>query len=392
MASQNYSHSASDSFLGFLYQLERALEWLSKLDTPESVVGIEVEDDVVINLKNTTENTNIYEQDKYSTEKLPFSDKSEDVWKTLFNWLTAINNGTINPTNSKFILICNRSLPKKRLIWELSNCNNEDVAQSLVIKLKEKAITLRGKLKKYGELIFSSTDDVLVKLILNLNVFDKIEILSRLTERNNIKSRLHISDDIPTNYIIERLRGYIQTYALNCWKERIPCFIRVDAFNRQLTQLISEYISLPFLEKTINQIPVSENQISVGFRMNFISQLKLIECSDDELLESIHDYFRHRSEVIRMAEDGEISPSLFDDYYDNLNSHWETISRPKFKYITIGDEVKTGYEVYYETIKYRGSIKGYQPHQTYTFKGAYHKLSDDLRIGWHPSWEIEFNK
>ncbi len=75
-------HSAPGQMLGYLYQIDRALLWLS-MCPPNSVVSIETDDDIVIDIKNGKKINQIFEQDKSSIGKRnPFSDKSKDLWKT----------------------------------------------------------------------------------------------------------------------------------------------------------------------------------------------------------------------------------------------------------------------------------------------------------------------
>ena len=50
------------------------------------------------------------------------------------------------------------------------------------------------------------------------------------------------------------------------------------------------------------------------------------------------------------------------------------------------------YEIYDNTISgYIAEIRGVKA-QAYLMKGSFHKLSDDLEIGWHPNWQKHFVK
>jgi hypothetical protein len=43
-------------------------------------------------------------------------------------------------------------------------------------------------------------------------------------------------------------------------------------------------------------------------------------------------------------------------------------------------------------IRYKGKLNSYEPEQSYTYRGAYHFLANELKIGWHPNWEDLFIK
>ncbi|RYE54703.1 MAG: hypothetical protein EOP48_11735, partial [Sphingobacteriales bacterium] len=91
--SQHHRTAADGSFLGYLFQIERVVLWLSEL--PESAcVGVEVADDIVVKLSDGLDIKEIYEQAKHTQGKAaPFSDKSEDLWKTLSIWIKAVESG-----------------------------------------------------------------------------------------------------------------------------------------------------------------------------------------------------------------------------------------------------------------------------------------------------------
>ena len=60
-------HGADGSILGFLYQIERALLWLSA-SPDDAVVGIEVDEDITVRLTQGEEIHTIYEQAKHSVQ------------------------------------------------------------------------------------------------------------------------------------------------------------------------------------------------------------------------------------------------------------------------------------------------------------------------------------
>ena len=142
-----------------------------------------------------------------------------------------------------------------------------------------------------------------------------------------------------------------------------------------------------FFERTTDSLPISSSDIAKNKGKIYVEQLKLINCEEDEILDSIHDYLRALSERDRFAKDGEISSEKFDQYFDDLADNWKIISKPRFRFCEEKDFFKVGYEVFYETLKYRGKLNNYEPEQKYTYKGAYHHLSNELLIGWHPQWK-----
>ena len=66
--SLDYLFSAKGQMYGYLYQIDRALLWLSRCPDG-SIISIETDDDVVVRLKNGESIVTIYEQDKASVKK-----------------------------------------------------------------------------------------------------------------------------------------------------------------------------------------------------------------------------------------------------------------------------------------------------------------------------------
>jgi hypothetical protein len=382
--------AADANMLGYLFQIERAVAWLSKLPS-DAKVGVEVADDIVIHLNKGETLDTIYEQAKHTVKKkVPYADSSIDLWKTLFNWINAINRGDIDPSKTIFSIFCNKQIPSTRLVYQLNNAKAADAkaleeAYNDLIKV---AKSLRTKaMKPYGKLVVDTDKKVLLELINNITILDTQYSHTRIEYIQLVKDELHLSDNLPINDIIDKLSGFVMNYLIDKWRNREEAWISVSVFNKQAVQLIAEHVKKSFVEQTTSLLPVASQLIKKGKTKTFANQLDLIGCNEDEILEAIHDYFRALSERDRYARDGEISSDKLELYFNELKSNWQTISRPRFKFIDGASKEQIGYEVFYESLKYKGKLNGFEPEQSYTFKGAYHHLSNELEIGWHPDWE-----
>jgi hypothetical protein len=387
--SRNNLTSADGSFLGYLFQIERVMLWLSELDET-AVVGVEVADDIVVQLKEGLEIKEIYEQAKHTIGKsAPYSDKSEDLWKTLSIWINLVTKGGIDAKTSKFSLLSNRPIPSTRFAAKLDKASFEDSTnlEQCCNELLVNASKLNTKLKVYGDTVINCPIEILKQIVSNIVIIDPTYNHDKQEYYKKLKSNLHLSDDMPIDDIAEKLFGFVAMYLIGNWREKKEAWISVKVFNQQFTQLVAEYKSKPFFERAAESLPVSKSEIQKNKGKPFVAQLKLIECDADEILESIHDYQRALTERDRFAKDGEISSEKFDHYFEDLLQNWKTISKPRFKFCSEGEHVKTGYQVYYESVKYKGKLNNYEPEQHYTYRGAYHHLANELELGWHPKWK-----
>ena len=392
--SRNNLTSADGSFLGYLFQIERVMLWLSEL--PENAsVGVEVADDIVVKLLNGFDVREIYEQAKHTVGKdAPYSDKSEDLWKTLSIWINAVTSGKTDAASSKFSLLSNIPLPASRFALKLSNASLNDpiILNECCQQLIEASLKLRSNFKKYGEIVQKCPQDTLKQIVSNIVILDPTYNHNKKEFLAKLKSSLHLSDDMPVDHIAEKLFGFVSMYLIESWRGKKEAWITVKVFNQQFTQLVAEYKPKPFYEKAADLLPVSKLEIKKNRGKPYVEQLKLIECEEDEILESIHDYLRALTERDRFAKDGEISSEKFDQYFEDLLQNWKIVSKPRFKSCPHDKHVITGYQVFYETLKYKGKLNNYEPEQHYTYKGAYHHLANELELGWHPKWKELLSK
>lgn len=384
------SHSADGSFLGFLFQIERVLVWLSE-GSLDGKVGIETDDDIVIQLKKGDDINVIYEQAKNAqTKNVPFSNKSEDLWKTLSIWVTAVKEERINVDTAIFSAITNKKLPVKRLLLELSFAKKEDKSNmDLLIKnLKEIAATLSKENKQFGKLIIDCDNLLLAKIIDKIVVFDGTYHHNRKDLKSKLKSNLSMSNALPFDHIYNGLFGHVTNTIIDYWRNGQEAWITVESFNKLYNELVAEFHKKTFIEKATDLLPLDNKQVDNNKKSLYVEQLKIIDCGENEILEAIHDYLRSKSEKSRYAKEFEVTEPKFMAYYEDLKQHWTKISRPRFKInpqsLTLED---IGYQVFYETILYKGKLNNQEPEQSYTYKGAYHHLTNESQIGWHPSWE-----
>lgn len=393
--SNPHSPNADGSFLGFLFQIERALLWLSE-GSENGKIGIETNEDIVIQLKAGDSIEAIYEQAKHAQKtNIPFSDQSVDLWKTLYNWIVAVQNGIVEINSSRFSAITNKILPKTRLIVKLSNASLSQKDSLLLVK--EELLTIAKKLpkskQKYAKKILSCDPDLLNQIIDKITLSDGSFHHNQNAFKKKLKENLSVGDKLPFDYIYKTLIGHITDHIIECWKKKTEAWLEVQAFNNLYNDLIVRYRSKSFLEKATELLPINQNEIQSNKKGRYVEQLNIINCEEEEILEAIHDYLRAKSEKGRYAKEFEVPELRFIEYYDDLKKNWQTISRPKFK-INANNLTREqmGYEVFYSTIQYKGKLNSQEPEQSYTYRGAYHHLANELEIGWHPDWEDKLKK
>src|SRR5271157_5971626 len=99
-SSQHKSSNVPGTYLGFSLQTTRFLEHMLKA-APGDIVCLEVFEDVGV---EKADGSRIAEQNKSNLTHNPLADRAIDLWKTLRNWVDAVETGDLDPERTAFIL------------------------------------------------------------------------------------------------------------------------------------------------------------------------------------------------------------------------------------------------------------------------------------------------
>lgn len=376
--------------LGYLFQVERAVFWLSELKSG-GFVGIECGDDLVIktNVKNGIK---FYEQDKSSISKsLPFSDLSKDLWNTLNIWLEKISDEALDLDNSHFFMVSNRKIPNTRLVWKINKAESEEEVTLCLDLLKETGSQHTGKMSDLISSVLNYKDSQIKALFKRIKVFDSSTVKSSIY-KEGVRDNMKISKDIPFDNIYWNFLGWTFDSIVTLWGEKKQAWLNVDNFIVLSNSLIKQYLNRPFIEKAIDNLPVSNKDISSHRTENFVKQLEEIDVDEEDKIMAINDYLRASSEKIRFAKEANVTIKDWEEFDRNLIERWNMIFKPVCKLSHQLTEEQKGYEIYYKTLDHKEKLCRVQTEQSYTTKGAYHRLANKIKLGWHPLWKKLFIK
>ncbi len=386
MSRSNNVHSASGPFAGYLFQIERVLYWLSQSDV--EIVALETEDDIVASFKGTRDAEKILEQAKHSiSEKVPLSDSSLELWKTLSIWVER------NDDTSKvyYSLVTNKPLPSNRLIKRIVASKNDQAEfKKLINALLEIGKVARKTIKPFANKVLACPFDRLADIFGRVELYFPDNVENTKDIKKFVRSNLGIGNDLPIDLIYRELLGYLTELIITKWRNGETFTLERETILGESNKITARYVSKTFVEKTIDLLPVDKEDIEKHKCNRFVEQLIAIGCDETEIIDAIGHYLRSKAEKSRYAFECNILESKFTEYYRDLKENWTAIFNPTTRLKKGTPSEQVGYEVYYETLKYRGSLDGQVPEQTYTFKGAYHHLSNIPELGWHPDWKKKF--
>lgn len=388
------THSATGQLAGYLFQPDRALVLLCSCKNKEAV-SIELVDDVAaVNEKGEV----VYrEQDKSSIQENgePFKNRSKDLWNTLKIWIDDVKNGTLKIESTKLVCVTNKKLDKDLIIKKIAAAKTEEEIAAAILLLKTAAAKPPAVIKEISAAVIAE-EEILKKLIAKIEL---IEDNTLETRNQEIADKLHLEDDIKENVILS-LRGWLLNSILIQLDQGKAPIIKKSDFNNRLSRIINKEKDdrIVFEVKRLVKSRITEEDREQASDRTFVKQLELIEHPEKSsiLLDAIDDFLCSESERTRLTLKGDIDREDLNDLDDSSKERWKEVFRRNQSQLKLNlSENQLGelaYEIYDNTISgYIAEIRGVKA-QAYLMKGSFHKLSDDLEIGWHPNWQKHFVK
>lgn len=395
-------HTASGQAAGYLFQPDRALYWLAHSKKGD-IVGIETADDITVVSENG--DITIREQDKNSVQVdgQPISDRSKDLWNTLFIWVKALESNEIVIGNIGLLFATNKSIPEDALVRKIADADKTNL-DNIISVLKTAIKNPPSGIKDKVEYVLNR-EDLLKDLIPHIRLSDG-NSLDDLNDK--IISQLHLPEEIASD-VLFMLKGWVHDTVVKLWNESQPGFLSREAFDNFLNKAKYRISSANIRERVKRLVlpDVDEEKRALSEQGTFVKQLESITDDEDLLMEAIDDYLCADVERTRLILAGEITGTDFDDFDDKCEERWKEVKRRKIRNGTIdsilsdnnlNNEEKReklrelGFEIYDLTAcsGYNGVLAGYTTTESYLTKGTYYIMSDSLRIGWHPQWESLF--
>ena len=388
------THTAPGQMAGYLFQPDRALVLLCSCKNDESV-SIELVDDLAT--MDALENVVYREQDKSSIQDdgQPFKDRSKDLWNTLLIWSSEIQKGTINIGLTKLACVTNKKLEDNSLLKKISLAKTEPEVNAAINLLKTAGANPPDGLKVTIEKVLAD-EAILKQLIPQITLLDDNNLDSRNAE---IANELHLSDDIKDN-VIESLRGWMNESILKQFEAGKAPRIQKSDFNNRLQKAISKESDdrIQILAKKFVKSKISKEELEGASDSVFVKQLELIEHPDKNniILDAIDDFLCAETERTRLTIKGDLTRQELEAIDDSSKDRWTEVFRRKITQLkpamTEDAIAALAFDIYDNTVNgYLAKIRGYDTEPYFT-KGSFHRLSDDLEIGWHPDWQNHFKE
>ena len=390
------SHAAPGQLAGYQFQPERALFHLAVAGRG-SMVCIETLDDVAV---VDQQGRVIREQDKhYTSKRAPLSDRSKELWNSLHIWLSAIANEGLDLEKTEFHLVTNRVVSTGLIhdLIRLENITANTEWQKFVKKLRNAGANPTKQLKPLVEGVLKNSDADLVAFAKRIKVTDGAQGSFGRALRGKIADKLHLEAESVED-VLNGLLGWIHDTTLLLIRNGQPAWFSWEDFcERYRRELFAHCDRHFFRETAAAEIPVTDKDRD-KYRQNvFVKQLLWLGLpeDDEQFIEAIDNVYRSITETIRLTKKGVVTPNDFNAFDERLIEKWKSLRRSHVPKPLPPDEESlqnVGKAVLNQAMDHREMLAGQSTQEWYLTRGAFHKLADDPRLGWHPNYQQKHAK
>lgn len=374
--------SAIASWLGYTAQEYRLVQRLLKADKG-NVLGFEILDD----LQEHSQGGLVLEQDKLSTTSRNIvSNQSQDLWKTLSNWVDLIRNGDIDASITQFLLYTNseHSSDVLKLLCEVSDINKAKIAYSQILDIvKNSSTSIKGYVEN-----FVNFDDRKFLLMSNFQYLHGNGSLQQDLKSTYLSINTSITEH--SESILQEILGWTKDVLTNLAERRAPTLLKASAFGKRLGEIESKYRQQTLLEFVCNRASSDEDvQSQIVVQPNYIKQLNIINIDDEDILEAVLAKLESKDAVSKWTEEGHIQESSYSTYNNTLKTKWKEQKKLTYMEHKCRTNEELGFMLYYQCRLISSNVKLENKEVNSFFShGSLQELSDIQQIGWHPNYKI----
>lgn len=376
--------SATDSALGYLYQIRVALvSSLQRLKGGEDFsTYLETLDDVVITPSGSSPNLLQLKHHKDGGANL--TDASPDLWKSLRVWIKGHADGSI-PTDAKLYLMTTSRVSNSSSVIHLTTENRNE--EEAIKGLEATATTSTNKTNLEAYQLFSN-----LSRAEKLALASSIQVLPESPNISDIEQTLRIEAGIWTrtqhvNHFSQQLEGW--------WYRRVEKQLETTNTPPITSREIDLKIQDLRDQYTSDNLPLDEDIISGTIEEDsyenriFVQQARLAGIGSKRIIRAIQDYYRAYTQRSVWIREDLLNIDELDKYELILREEWEL----EFDRLAddMGDEAaedarqQAAKDIYAWVEKTIFPIRKNVINPSIS-RGSFHILSDTLTIGWHPDF------
>ncbi len=382
------SSQVPDQYWGYSLQAIRFLQVLMEAQ-PGTTVSLEVFEDVGTVAQD---GQILASQVKTGLVKNPLTDRSIEFWKTLDNWVCAVESNVLDPASTTFEIYAAK--PRKgHLASAFHDAQSEAQATAAI---QEAEAILLGKTGRRDRLAVDVYPHVVHVLRSDRSALTQIVQRFRITtaKQNPLADLRPI---VITKWVrpesidlvIQHAHGWLKERLDGLLQERKPAAVSADEFNEEMRRFMPRCDFRHILANMAGR--PTEDQIAAEKVRTYVRQLDLIELEEEASLEAINNYLRATVMRTKLGEEGIVHDDSFVDFEEALISFWRNKRRQNNLSHPAHTHIEKGQLLFSDCSLHRQRLQGLELPDYFT-PGSYQSLADELQIGWHPNYYTIFKE
>lgn len=398
--------SASGSASGYIYQFQKALLTLSRLQKDNDFISIEAVDDIAAHDEKGSVLMTFQAKHSILASGTTFEDTSKAIWRTFEIWIQKINNSTFN---NKTIFICttNKKLPDDSLLIQIKNKPFKEVIDLITDLLAAQKVKLASA--KKGTYI-QKTIDYIDFVLTNQSAFEIIKNNLEIEDDEDVKEKfiaeLHLSthyNDTIRDSIYDEFNGWISLGSKSKWMQSDIATFTKKSFNDKYYHITTNSSIMNAVFRTKKTHGEIDDQLITKTRQEiFVTQLEDIKRNNNAkeriILKAIHDFIYSKVEIKHIIVKGDYTEYDFEEFLEQCKDYWQDLFDSKvvneIDDYDENDKNSISIEIY-DCIMKSIELKfkqgfNFTTDNVYVKNGCFLNLSNRPEIGWRPDWEIKY--
>lgn len=329
-------------------------------------------------------------QSKSALTANPVADRAKALWKTLSNWTMLATDSYCDLEKTVFEIYVSRPVGGQ-LVETFANAHTVEDARAAIMQARETLwgrspdfalkSTVADEIAPYLERVFNADPACMEKIICNFQLTHgsgspQADIEAVI--RSHPVSAAKVSD------IADHMCGVVKRRVDGLLEAGRPAVIARDEFHDWYASYLRKVDRDTVLLSRAK--PPSEEESRGQLPKIFVQQLDLIGLPFEDKLEAVSDYLMAAADRASWALSGEVDVSSFDDLDAVLKRNWKSKRRIcSIEHSSTPGDLQ-GQVLYSGCMGLTVSLQAMQPPDHF-IPGCFHRLADDLSIGWHPDYE-----
>jgi hypothetical protein len=384
------SVTAPGQYLGYSLQVSRLLDHLISAG-PGETVSLEILGDTAV--EDAGGNTLVEESKSRVSAANPISDRSEEFWKTIRNWVDAVSQGRLDAESTRFQLYVSRPFSGS-IAESFHNARDKEQAKAALAAVVEQlSPQSRGGTKETPSLgkhlaaVLDADPSIVVSIIerfeLAFGSGNSLNALQVALESTYVPPEL--ADDV-----LNQAMGWLKLYTDGQIERGEPAAVAWNLFRDVVTGIVRKLDRRDMLASVAKDPEAAD--VAAHLRLKtYVRQLALIDLDDDDKIRAVTDFIKAEADRVHWALKGRVIENSFDEFEEELTLAWRNYQRKTEISQKSLPATERGQLLYVDCCGHSLKLAGSEV-PAHFCRGSYHRLSDTRLLGWHPDYATLLGK